>query len=108
VADHIQHATETPTTCYYDVQCLAEINFLSNDETQGYMHSRVYVNADIVYNQIYYAQLIGATCFSLLAINNPFCIYYFFLFLNPVLFASCTNTFCKWCEITRGMKRSAQ
>jgi hypothetical protein len=28
--------------------------------------------------------------------------------LNPLLFASCTNTFSKWCKITRGMKRSAQ
>jgi hypothetical protein len=26
---------------------------------------------------------------------------------NPLLFASCTNTFSKCCEITRGMKRSA-
>jgi hypothetical protein len=31
-----------------------------------------------------------------------------FFFWNPLLFASCTNTFSKWCEITRGMKRSAQ
>jgi hypothetical protein len=30
------------------------------------------------------------------------------LFFNPPLFASCTNTFSKCCEITRGMKRSAQ
>jgi hypothetical protein len=29
-------------------------------------------------------------------------------FLNPLLFASCTNTFSKLCKITRGMKRSAQ
>jgi hypothetical protein len=29
-------------------------------------------------------------------------------FVNPFLFASCTNTFSKWCKITRGMKRSAQ
>jgi hypothetical protein len=28
-------------------------------------------------------------------------------FLNPFLFASCTNTFSKCCEITTGMKRSA-
>jgi hypothetical protein len=27
---------------------------------------------------------------------------YFFLFVNPLLFASCTNTFSKWCKITRG------
>jgi hypothetical protein len=33
----------------------------------------------------------------------------FFLFLfESLLFASCTNTFSKWCKITRGMKRSAQ
>jgi hypothetical protein len=32
----------------------------------------------------------------------------FFFFVNPLLFASCTNTFSKWCKITRGMKRSAQ
>jgi cyclic AMP-responsive element-binding protein 3 len=32
----------------------------------------------------------------------------FFFFMNPLLFASCTNTFSKWCKITRGMKRSAQ
>jgi hypothetical protein len=33
-----------------------------------------------------------------------------FLFLNPLLFASCTNTFSKCCEITTttDMKRSAQ
>jgi hypothetical protein len=31
---------------------------------------------------------------------NPFC--------NPLLFASCTDTFSKWCKIIRGMKRSAQ
>jgi hypothetical protein len=31
-----------------------------------------------------------------------------FFFVNPLLFASCTNTFSKWCKITRGMKRSAQ
>jgi hypothetical protein len=30
------------------------------------------------------------------------------LFFNPHLFASCTNTFSKCCEITRGMKKSAQ
>jgi hypothetical protein len=35
-----------------------------------------------------------------------FSIYFFFV--NPLLFASCTNTFSKWCKITRGMKRSAQ
>jgi hypothetical protein len=29
-------------------------------------------------------------------------------FFNPLLFASCTNTFSKWCKITRHMKRSAQ
>jgi hypothetical protein len=29
-------------------------------------------------------------------------------FVNPLLFASCTNTFSKWCKVTRGMKRSAQ
>jgi hypothetical protein len=29
-------------------------------------------------------------------------------FFNPLLFASCTNTFNKWCKITRGMKRSVQ
>jgi hypothetical protein len=27
-------------------------------------------------------------------------------FFNPLLFASCTNTFSKCCKITRGMKRS--
>jgi hypothetical protein len=32
----------------------------------------------------------------------------FFFFFNPLLFASCTDTFSKWCKITRGMKRSAQ
>jgi hypothetical protein len=32
----------------------------------------------------------------------------YFFFVNPLLFASCTNTFSKWCKITRGMKRSAQ
>jgi hypothetical protein len=31
-----------------------------------------------------------------------------YIFFNPLLFASCTNTFSKWCKITRGMKRSAQ
>jgi hypothetical protein len=31
-----------------------------------------------------------------------------FFCLNPLLFASCTDTFSKWCKITRGMKRSAQ
>jgi hypothetical protein len=30
------------------------------------------------------------------------------IFLNPRLFASCTDTFCKWCKITRGVKKSAQ
>jgi hypothetical protein len=36
-------------------------------------------------------------------------IFYFFYFcLNPLLFGSCTDTFSKWCKITRGMKRSAQ
>jgi hypothetical protein len=32
------------------------------------------------------------------------------IFYNPLLFASCTNTFSKCCEITTttGMKRSAQ
>jgi hypothetical protein len=30
------------------------------------------------------------------------------LFFNPLLFVSCTDTFSKWCKITRGMKRSAQ
>jgi hypothetical protein len=29
-------------------------------------------------------------------------------YLNLLLFASCTDTFSKWCKITRGMKRSAQ
>jgi hypothetical protein len=29
-------------------------------------------------------------------------------FVNILLFASCTDTFIKWCKITRGMKRSAQ
>jgi hypothetical protein len=29
-----------------------------------------------------------------------------FFCLNPLLFASCTDTFSKWCKITRGMKRS--
>jgi hypothetical protein len=29
-------------------------------------------------------------------------------FFNPLLFASCTDTFSKWCKITGGMKRSAQ
>jgi hypothetical protein len=28
--------------------------------------------------------------------------------VNDILFASCTNTFSKCCEITTGMKRSAQ
>jgi hypothetical protein len=32
----------------------------------------------------------------------------YFFCLNPLLFASCTNTFSKWCKITRGMKKSAQ
>jgi hypothetical protein len=31
-----------------------------------------------------------------------------FFCLNPLLFASCTDTFSKWRKITRGMKRSAQ
>jgi hypothetical protein len=31
-----------------------------------------------------------------------------FCFVNLLLFAICTNTFSKWCKITRGMKRSAQ
>jgi hypothetical protein len=30
------------------------------------------------------------------------------IFFNPLLFASCTDTFSKWYKITRGMKRSAQ
>jgi hypothetical protein len=30
-----------------------------------------------------------------------------FFCLNPILFASCTDTFSKWCKITRGMKKSA-
>jgi hypothetical protein len=34
--------------------------------------------------------------------------FVFFFCLNPLLFASCTDTFSKWCKITRGMKRSAQ
>jgi hypothetical protein len=34
--------------------------------------------------------------------------YIFFFCLNPLLFASCTDTFSKWCKIIRGMKRSAQ
>jgi hypothetical protein len=38
--------------------------------------------------------------------ENAFTIQHFFL--NPLLFASCTDTFSKWCKITRGMKRSAQ
>jgi hypothetical protein len=29
-----------------------------------------------------------------------------FFCLNPFIFASCTDTFSKWCKITRGMKRS--
>jgi hypothetical protein len=29
-------------------------------------------------------------------------------FFNLLLFASCTDTFSKWCKITRGIKRSAQ
>jgi hypothetical protein len=35
-------------------------------------------------------------------------VVFFCFFVNPLLFASCTNTFSKWCKITRGMKRSAQ
>jgi hypothetical protein len=35
-------------------------------------------------------------------------LFSFFYFLNPLLFASCTDTFSKWCKVTRGMKRSAQ
>jgi hypothetical protein len=31
----------------------------------------------------------------------------FNIFFNPLLFASCADTFSKWCKITRGMKRSA-
>jgi hypothetical protein len=31
-----------------------------------------------------------------------------YFFFNPLLFASCTDTFSKWCKITRGMKSSAQ
>jgi hypothetical protein len=27
---------------------------------------------------------------------------------ESLLFASCADTFSKWCKITRGMKRSAQ
>jgi hypothetical protein len=34
--------------------------------------------------------------------------FVFLFFVNPLLFASCTNTFSKWCKITRGKKRSAQ
>jgi hypothetical protein len=30
------------------------------------------------------------------------------VFFNFLLFASCTDTFSKWCKIPRGMKRSAQ
>jgi hypothetical protein len=33
---------------------------------------------------------------------------FLFVCLNPLLFASCTDTFSKWCKITRGMKSSAQ
>jgi hypothetical protein len=29
----------------------------------------------------------------------------YFFFLTPLLFASCTDTFSKWCKITRGVKR---
>jgi hypothetical protein len=40
------------------------------------MHSRVSVNADIVYNRTYYEEFLTvATCFSLLDISNLFCIY---------------------------------
>jgi hypothetical protein len=39
-------------------------------------------------------------------LNRLFVLYFFFV--NPLLFASCTDTFSKWCKITRGMKRSAQ
>jgi hypothetical protein len=35
-------------------------------------------------------------------------LFLFFFCVNPLLFASCTDTFSKWCKITRGMKRSAQ
>jgi hypothetical protein len=35
-------------------------------------------------------------------------ILFFFFFVNPLLFESCTDIFSKRCEITRGMKRSAQ
>jgi hypothetical protein len=38
--------------------------------------------------------------------NTP--MYDNFFYLKPLLFASCTDTFSKWCKITRGMKRSAQ
>jgi hypothetical protein len=31
-----------------------------------------------------------------------------FFFVNPLLFASCTNIFSKCCKITRGLKMSAQ
>jgi hypothetical protein len=39
--------------------------------------------------------------------NLSYAVFEFF-FVNPLLFASCTNTFSKWCKVTRGMKRSAQ
>jgi hypothetical protein len=42
--------------------------------------------------------------------GEVFVLYTCIFFLNPLLFASCTNTFSKCCEITTttDMKRSAQ
>jgi hypothetical protein len=41
-------------------------------------------------------------------IYNYLCSSQYPNFFNPLLFASCTDKFSKWCKITRGMKRSAQ
>jgi hypothetical protein len=44
-----------------------------------------------------------SACSSFLQVYQPI-----FFFANPLLFASCTNTICKWCKVTRGIKRGVQ
>jgi hypothetical protein len=50
------------------------------------------------------SRLVGDTRCCKSGISTVFTNKFFYL----LLFASCTDTFSKWCKVTRGMKRSAQ
>jgi hypothetical protein len=56
---------------------------------------------------VFYSLACVSACFLERAVPVQVFQKYFFLFESPFVY-KLTNTFSKWCKVTRGMKRSAQ